>query len=176
MFDTMTLTKAAGALIGALLFLMLTSWLASSLYHVGASGHGAEGEEHAQAYSIPVEESGTADDGAEAEQVDVAALIASADLAKGESEFRKCQACHRLDGTDGTGPHLNGIVDRDKASVGGFNYSQAAQDMPGVWTEDNLFHFIENPRGYMPGTKMAFAGIKPAQARADLIAYLATQN
>ena len=49
MFDTMTITKAAGALIGALLFLLLMNWAASGIFHVGPSGHAAEGEEHAQA-------------------------------------------------------------------------------------------------------------------------------
>lgn len=174
MFNTMTLTKAAGALIGALLFLMLAAWGASALYTVGSAHHG-EGEEHAaQAYTIPVEESGGGAEEAPAEQVDVAALVAAADVGKGEAEFRKCQACHKLDGSDGTGPHLNGVVNRDKAAVAGFGYSQAAIDMEGVWTEENLFHFIGNPKGYMPGTKMSFAGIKQDDARANLIAYLAT--
>ncbi|MDO5612104.1 MAG: cytochrome c family protein [Paracoccus sp. (in: a-proteobacteria)] len=172
MFNTMTLTKAAGGFLSALLFLLLTSWLASGVWHVGTSGHG---EDVAQAYSIPVD-TGAAAEEAPAEEVDLTALIAAADVSRGEAEFRKCQACHRLDGTDGTGPHLNGVVNRDKAAVAGFNYSSAATDMPGVWTPENLFAFIENPRGYMPGTRMAFAGIRPAEARANLIAYLETQN
>ena len=176
MLNTMTITKAAGGLLSALLFLLLTSWAASGLWHVGPSGHVAEGEAHPQAYTIHVESAApAATDAAPAEQVDVAALVAAADPEKGATEFRKCQACHKLDGTDGTGPHLNGVVNRDKASIAGFSYSQAAVDMAGVWTPENLFAFIENPRGYMPGTKMAFAGIKPADARANLIAYLESQ-
>lgn len=171
MFNTMTLTKAAGGFLSALLFLLLTSWAASGLWHVGPSGHG----EHAQAYSIPVADAAPVEAEPE-EQIDVAALVASADLGRGETEFRKCQACHRLDGTDGTGPHLDGIVNRDKASVAGFNYSPAAVEMPGVWTYENLFDFIASPRDYMPGTRMAFAGIRGAQDRANLIAYLETQQ
>ena len=58
MFNTMTVTKAASALIGSLLFLLLASWFASSLYHVGYTGHVAEGEEIPQAYRIAVEDSG----------------------------------------------------------------------------------------------------------------------
>ncbi|MDO5705155.1 MAG: cytochrome c family protein [Paracoccus sp. (in: a-proteobacteria)] len=174
MFNTMTLTKAAGGFLSALLFLLLTSWAASSLWHVGPLGHG-DGEQ-VQAYSIPVETGDTAAADEPAEAVDVAALVAAGDVDKGATEFRKCQACHKLDGTDGTGPHLNGVVNRDKGSIAGFAYSPAAQEMAGVWTQENLFAFIEDPRGYMPGTKMAFAGIKPAEARANLIAYLETQQ
>ncbi|MDO5658358.1 MAG: cytochrome c family protein [Paracoccus sp. (in: a-proteobacteria)] len=174
MFNTMTITKAAGAVIGALLFLMLAQWAASGLYHVGPSGHAAEGELN-QAYIIPVESA----DAAPAEEeapVDFAEVMATADAGRGERAFAKCRSCHALDGRDGVGPHLNGVVDRDKASVAGYAYSQAAEDMPGVWTAENLSDFIANPRGYMPGTKMTFAGINSVQERADLIAYLATTN
>ena len=105
MFNTMTITKAAGALIGSLLFLLLVSWGASGLYHVGPTGHVAEGEEHPQAYSIAVEEAAPAGAEAEAEVVDINALLASADPAAGEKVFGRCKACHKLDGTNGTGPH-----------------------------------------------------------------------
>ena len=126
MFNTMTVTKAAAALIGSLLFLMLVSWFASSLYHVGFSGHVAEGEEIPQAYRIPVE--GGDDAGAEEaveEGPDFATLLASADAAAGEKSFGKCKSCHKLDGSDGVGPHLNGVVGRDIAAVEGFGYSEA---------------------------------------------------
>ncbi|MDO5529241.1 MAG: c-type cytochrome [Paracoccus sp. (in: a-proteobacteria)] len=173
MFNTMTITKAAGAFIGALLFLMLASWAASGLYHVGPPGgaHHAEEGELNQAYIIPVEASAAAP--AEEEQVDFAEVLASADAGRGERAFAKCRACHALDGSDGIGPHLDGVVERDKASVAGYSYSQAALDMPGVWTPENLSDFIESPRNYMPGTKMSFGGIPSVNERADLIAYLA---
>lgn len=170
MFNTMTITKAAGALIGALLFLLLANWAASGLYHVGPTGHGEEGET-AQAYSIPVEESEAAAP-AEAEEIDVAALMEAADPAAGEKEWGKCRACHKLDGADGTGPHLNGVVGRAVGSVAGFGYSDGMASHGGEWTPELLIHFLENPKAEVPGTKMAFAGIKNAQARANLVAYL----
>lgn len=178
MFNTMTLTKAAGAFIGALLFLMLANWAASGLFHVGPAGHGGdhEGEELTQAYSIPVPESAAGGD-AEEEQIDFAALMASADAAAGEREWAKCRACHALDGSDGVGPHLNGVVGREVASVAGFGYTSAmtghAAEAP-VWDPEALQHFIENPRGAVSGTAMSFAGIRDPQARANLIAYLET--
>lgn len=176
MFDTMTVTKAAGALIGALLFLLLANWAASSLYHVGSAGHDGEGEEHAQAYSIPVPETEEGGEGGgEEEQIDFAALMEAADPAAGEKAFGKCKACHKVDGTDGVGPHLNGVVGRDVASVGGFAYSDAmiahAGEAP-QWTPEALQEFLADPKGVVSGTKMSFAGLKKPEDRANLIAYL----
>lgn len=175
MFNTMTITKAAGALIGSLLFLLLVSWGASALYQVGPQAHGDD--EIAQAYSIPV------DDGADAaaeEEVDAgpdfAEVYASADAAAGEKAFSKCRACHKLDGSDGVGPHLNGVVGRAVASSAGFSYSSAMAEHGGEWTPEVIQEFLLDPKASIPGTKMAFAGIKSIQERADLIAYLESQN
>lgn len=179
MFDTMTITKAAGALIGALLFLLLMNWAASGIFHVGASGHGAEGEEHAQAYTIPVEQAaGGAEETADAGP-DFATVLASADPAAGEKIFGKCKACHKIDGTDSTGPHLNGVVGRPVASAPGFNYSDGmkahAAEEP-QWTPEALQEFLTNPKGEAKGTKMAFAGLPKIEDRANLIAFLQTQQ
>lgn len=180
MFDTMTLTKAGGAVFGSLLVFLLGGWAAESLYHVGApGGHGgdhAEGEV-TQAYSIEVAGAEPAAEAEEAPAEDFAALYAAADAAAGEDIFKKrCGACHKVDGTDGTGPHLNGVVDRAKASVGGFAYSEALVGMAAdSWTTDNINAFITNPKGYAPGTKMAFNGLPKGTERANLIAWLATQ-
>jgi cytochrome c len=175
MFDTMTMTKAVSAFCGALLLFLLANWASDIVYARGqyaesGDGHGGEA---VQAYSIDtgVEEAPAEGEG---EVVDVAVLLASADAAAGEKVFAKCKACHKLDGTDGTGPHLNGIVDRAKAAAPGFAYSEGALAQAGdVWSSDNLFAFLENPKGYMPGTKMNFAGLPRAEERANLISYLA---
>ncbi len=176
MFDTMTVTKAAGALIGSLLFLLLMSWAASGIFHVGVSGHGAEGEEHAQAYTIPVEDAGGADDEAAEEGPDFATVLASADAAAGEKVFGKCKACHKLDGNDGVGPHLNGVMGRAVASVGGFNYSEPMKAHGGDWTPEALEEFLANPKAVVKGTKMTFAGLPKVEDRANLIAYLQGQQ
>ncbi len=178
MFDTMTITKAAGALIGSLLFLLLMTWAASGIYHIGTSGGHGEGEEHAQAYTIPVEETGGGEAAAAEEGPDFATVMASADAAAGEKVFGKCKACHKLDGTDGTGPHLNGVVGRAVASVGGFSYSDGMHAHAGEapdWTPEALEHFLLNPKAAVKGTKMAFAGLPKVQDRANLIAYLQSQ-
>ena len=174
MFDTMTLTKVTGSVCGALLVYLFGAWAAESLFHVGTEAHG---DEVAQAYVIEVA-------GAEATE-EVAAdagpafdmVLAAADAGAGEKVFGKCKACHKVDGTDGTGPHLNGVVNRGKGSIGGFGYSDAMlASAADTWTPENLNGFLESPKGYMPGTKMAFAGLAKVEDRANLIAYLATLN
>jgi cytochrome c len=172
MFDTMTMTKVTGAVCGSLLVYLFSAWAAESLYHVGHSGHGDE--EVAQAYSIDTGSEEASTETAEAGP-DFATLFASADAAAGEKVFAKCKACHKLDGSDGTGPHLNGIVGKNKGVSEGFAYSDALAALTAdVWSPENLDGFLENPKGYMPGTKMSFAGLPKVEDRANLIAYLAT--
>lgn len=170
MFDTMTMTKVVGAGCGSLLVLLLGSWAAEALYSTSTPAHGDEPP--AQAYAI--------DTGAtaapEEEAVPFADLLAAADASAGESVFNKCRACHKLDGTDATGPHLDGIVGKAKAASEGYAYSPALAAMSGdTWTPENLDAFLHDPRGYMPGTKMTFAGLPNPEERANLIAWLETQ-
>tara|TARA_R110002094_G_C4882958_1_gene209182 strand:- start:294 stop:572 length:279 start_codon:yes stop_codon:yes gene_type:complete len=91
--------------------------------------------------------------------------------------FSKCKACHKVTGSNATGPYLNGVVGRPKASVAGFGYSATLTGMTGdIWSPENLDKFLTNPKSYAPGTKMSFAGLPKASDRANLIAWLATQN
>jgi cytochrome c len=98
---------------------------------------------------------------------------------EGAEVFKKCRACHDVgpDAKNKIGPLLNGILGRKAGTIDGFAYSDAnkAAGAKGlVWTEDVMFKYLENPLSYMPGTKMAFAGLKDAQDRKDVIAYLKT--
>ena len=169
MFDTMTMTKILGGVCGALLIFLLGSWLAEEMYHVGESGHG--GEEHAQGYKIEVPESGVV---AEiVEEINFSEFLASANIGDGEKLWSKCRSCHALEpGVNGTGPTLYGVVGRDVAAVDGFNYSGSLIAVASVWDADSLNGFLENPKGYAPGTKMGYNGMKKPQDRADLITYL----
>jgi cytochrome c len=174
MFDTMTMTKVTGAVCGSLLVYLLGAWAAESLYHIGGESHG---EEMAQAYSIDT----GAEDAAGAETADAGPsfdeVYASADPAAGEKVFAKCKSCHKVDGANATGPHLNGVVNRAKASVEGFGYSEALLAMASdSWTPENMNGFLTNPKAYAPGTKMTFAGLPKIEDRANVISYLATLN
>ncbi|WP_298020316.1 c-type cytochrome [uncultured Parasphingopyxis sp.] len=93
----------------------------------------------------------------------------------GEAIFGRCMACHRIEpGQNWIGPTMAGVVGRDVASVAGFNYSPAMAELGGTWTPERLSALVENPRTFVPGSRMAFAGIPDAGDRADLIAYLET--
>jgi cytochrome c len=127
-----------------------------------------------QAYTIDTGASEATETVAEGPTFDE--LFASADAGAGEKVFAKCKACHKVDGTNGTGPHLDGVVDRAKASVDGFGYSDVLLSMASdAWTPANLDAFLLNPKKYAPGTKMSFAGLPKPADRANLIAWLATQ-
>lgn len=168
MFDTMTMTKAVGAVCGALLFLLLGNWVAESLYHVGG-GHG----DHEQAYVIDTGEDEVAEDAPAGEGPDFAEVFASADAAAGEKSWSKCRACHALeDGKNGVGPYLTGVMGRDVASADGYAYSDALQGVDGSWTAAAMNEWLTDPKAYAPGNKMTFAGIRSVEERADLIAFL----
>lgn len=177
MLNSTNLTKAAGALLGALLVFLLGNWASTGLYAIGAGEHAvAEGEHVAMMTANPGGDGAAAAEAApvEAAPIDVAAVLAAGDAAKGEKVFGKCKACHKLDGANGVGPHLNGVVGRATGSVEGFGYSDAMKNHGGDWTPENLFAYLENPKAVVPGNKMAFAGLPKPEDRADVIAYLST--
>ena len=171
MFDTMTLTKLVGGVCGALLIFLFGNWAATSIYGLEEV---APGKEHALAYSVEGAEAGAEPVEAAAEPP-FAAVFAAADAAAGEKVFGKCKSCHNIAGKDGVGPHLNGVVGRDHAAIAGFKYSDAMSARKGtLWSEEEIYHFIQNPKAYMPGTKMGFPGIAKPEDRANVVAYLAT--
>lgn len=107
---------------------------------------------------------------------DIMTLLLEADVEKGKGVVKKCVQCHSLEkaGPNRIGPNLWGVVGSIGASKEGYSYSAAAQEMKEQWTFENLNKYLENPRKFMPGTKMAFIGLKKAKDRANLIAYLRT--
>jgi cytochrome c len=101
-------------------------------------------------------------------------LLAAATIEGGQAVARRCVACHSFekDGKNQVGPALYGVLGRDIAAVDGFAYSAALQGKEGVWDYQELDAFLANPREYAPGNKMAFAGLRRAEERADIILYL----
>lgn len=141
-------------------------------------------EEHEFAgYYIPVAEATTTAGPEVAGPRDYGTLLAAADIAKGEEQHKKCVQCHTFEQGGATlqGPNLYGVLGRDIASVAGFKYSTGAGSLSeheGVWTYENLDHFIERPKGFASATAMNFAGINSRITgeadRINLIAYLRT--
>jgi cytochrome c len=101
-------------------------------------------------------------------------LLASATVDRGQTVTKACAACHTFPkgGANGQGPNLYGIVGRARASVAGFNYSDAMKAKGGEWTIDDLNKFLATPKEFVPGTKMNFPGLSRGAQRADAIAYL----
>jgi len=165
--DSFEVNKILGAILGTCLAVLSINIAAGAIF--------APVKPAKPGYEIAVPEQAPA--GAPAEQQKqepIEQLLAKADIAKGENSAKKCQACHTFNkgGRNMVGPNLWGVVGRPKASEAGFNYSAAMKGKGGNWTIDELNQFITNPRGYVPGTNMTFAGIQRGSERADVIAYL----
>lgn len=102
---------------------------------------------------------------------------AAGDAAAGEKVFNQCKACHTIEaGKNRVGPSLHGVVGRPAGSVEGFQYSPAMKSSGLTWTPETLDKYLADPKAAVPGNKMAFAGLKNAEDRANVIAYLSTQK
>ncbi len=100
------------------------------------------------------------------------------DLENGKRKFAMCRSCHTINqgGPNMTGPNLYGVFGRKAGSVEGFAYSDAVKAAGFTWDADHLNNWLADPRGFMPGTKMSFMGLKEPKDRIDVIAYLKVET
>jgi len=105
-------------------------------------------------------------------------LMASADIEKGKIVAKKCAQCHTFnkDGPNRVGPNLYGVVGRKVAQAAGFAYSKAMSSFQQIWSIDHLNKYLYKPKDYVKGTRMQFVGLKKAQDRANLIAYMNSES
>ncbi len=171
------LTKMAGAVLAALLVIFGTK----TFVELRMAGHGPHGK--SAGYTLPAATgakggaTAAADAGAAAFSfAKVAEALPKANLDNGKDIFKKCTSCHTADkgGKALQGPNLWGIVGRAKGSVAGFGYSEPMKAKGGEWSYEHLAQFINNPKGFVAGTKMVFAGLAAPSDVADLLGYLRT--
>ncbi len=180
--NSMTLNKIAAAVLLAGVVAMTTGFVTRLIHPAAGGGHGggAHGEEQ-RVLAAYVKEDG-ADAGGPAKPAGpepIVGLLAAADVASGEAFFKKrCTACHvaTKGGPNKVGPGLYGIVGNDIATHDGFKYTDVLTGLPGNWTYQELNKFLFKPKAYAKGTKMAYAGIKKAEDRADVIAFLRSMD
>ena len=105
------------------------------------------------------------------------AAFAQGDPKKGKKTFRKCKSCHALEvGRNKVGPTLYDVYGSVAGKVDGFKYSKAMASSGIIWDEAALNGFLENPKKYLPGTKMSFSGLKKKSQRENVIAYFKSLN
>jgi cytochrome c len=167
--NSFELNKIMGAVFGVLLVVVGLGVIAGMLFEprpVGIAGYALPEADvaDAPAAEVPMEDP-------------LPIRLANASLERGEAASRACSSCHTFvqGGPNGIGPNLWDVVMGPKAHIAGFGYSSAMQERAAageIWDFDALDGFIAAPRQYMPGTSMAYAGLRNAQERANLILYM----
>lgn len=168
--DSFEFNKIAGAVLGTVLVVFGLNELAGIVFHTERP--------EKPGFAVEVAEAATGEAPAEeAPAVSLGTLLASADATKGQAVFKACAACHDVanGGPNKVGPNLWNIVGRMHGVHEGFAYSDAMAAMKDVpWSYEALDAFLLVPKKAIPGTKMAYGGLKKAEDRANLLAYLAT--
>ena len=104
----------------------------------------------------------------------LAAPVAGQELTTGKQLFDQCAVCHSIDGTNGVGPTLKGVIGRKAGTVPGFRYSRAMKSSEVTWDDKSLDAYLSDPQGFIPGNVMPFSGVADASERMAIIAYLKT--
>jgi cytochrome c len=167
--DAFELNKWAGAVLSALLVIFASKTLLDIKYR--------EHKPEKAGWALPITEAAPVASKGPAAPFDAKAIVAllpKASAENGQDGFKKCLSCHtpQKDGKNGTGPNLWGIVGRAPGAHAGFPYSEPMKNKGGTWDYEHLAAYLHDPKGAIPGNKMAFPGIKDNAELADVIVYL----
>lgn len=172
MMNSFEFNKVAGAVLGTALLVMALSIGSEIVFHEAAPAK--------PGFVIDVPKEGEGGGNAPPPVIEpIAVRLAKADPKAGANTAKACLACHTLEKGQPAkiGPNLYNVVGGPDAHMAGFPYSEAMKkrhDAGDKWTFEDLDHFLADPRGYVPGTAMTYAGVKDPQARANVIDYLRT--
>lgn len=155
--------------------------ISAALVALAACGQAATPEESAATPAAAAPAAPASAPDTEALQAAIAALPApysEASYEAGRRVFAQCRSCHTIEAgaPNRVGPNLHGVFGREIGTLEGFNYSQAVQDANFVWDAAQLDHWLANPQTFLPGNRMAFAGVRNETQRRDLIAYLMVES
>lgn len=150
---------------------------AAALFALAACGQPSEAPAPTDTAPAPAAASQAAGPSAEEIREELAELPApynEANYEAGRRVFAQCRSCHTIEagGPNRVGPNLHGVFGRAIGSVEGFNYSPAVQEADFTWDAERLDHWLDNPQTFLPGNRMAFAGVRDETQRRDLLAYL----
>jgi cytochrome c len=171
--DSWEWNKIAGAILGTLIFILALTFIGEALFEPEKplkEAYHVEG--------VVAEASGGAAAPVEEAIPDFGTVLPKADATAGKAVSSKCEQCHDISkgGPNKIGPELWNLIGRARASEPGFSYSSAMNSDHSPWTYELLFKYLKSPQAMVPGTKMSFAGLRSADDRVNLLAYLRTQE
>ena len=167
--DSFEINKIVAAILMVALLIIGIGKLSNIIFHVE--------KPKTPGYAVEIDQTTTvaaSKETAVVEKIDIAALMATGDLASGEKIFKKCAACHSIikGGKNKIGPALYNVVERKVGGVADYKYSKALTAYDKNWTFEELNGFLKKPAKYIKGTKMAYAGLRKEKDRASVIKYL----
>ena len=168
--DSFELNKIIAAILMVALIVIGIGKLSDVIFHVEKPKIAGYAVDIEQAVVSKIQ----ADTETTMEKIDMAALMALADLTTGEKVFKKCAACHSIvkGGKNNIGPALYNVLGRKVGAVSDYKYSKALSGYGKEWTFEELNGYLIKPAKWIKGTKMAFAGLRKEKDRASVILYL----
>ena len=164
--DSFELNKIIAAILVVALIVIGINKITNEVFHVN--------QPQTPGYKVEITAQTTISTTGTDEKIDIASIMASADLTNGEKIFKKCASCHSITkgGGNKIGPALYNVVGRAVGGVSDYKYSKALSSYGKEWSFEELNDFLIKPAAYLKGTKMAYAGLKKESDRASVIMYL----